>query len=113
MKSLASAFVLILLAMSPVRGTCFATEGAAAPDPGRQAQLRQILRQNCTVCHGKSLQGDIGPPLSRNNLAGKDEGLLVTTILEGRDGTAMPAWGAMIKESEARWLLHLLRNGGQ
>lgn len=111
MKPVMTAFVLILLGLSPVRGRCFAAEGAADPDAGRQAQLRQILRQNCTVCHGKSLQGDIGPALSRKTLAGKDERLLVATILEGRDGTAMPAWGALLKENEARWLLQILRSG--
>lgn len=79
------------------------------PGSARQQQLRQTVAQNCTVCHGKSLQGDVGPALTAKSLAGKNEEMLVATILEGRDGTIMPSWAWMIKENEARWLVRVLR----
>ncbi|HEY3487715.1 MAG TPA: cytochrome c, partial [Gammaproteobacteria bacterium] len=75
------------------------------PESKRQQQLQQVLAQNCSVCHGKSLQGDIGPALTAKSLTGKSEEMLVTTILEGRDGTVMPSWEWMLQENEARWLV--------
>jgi len=43
-------------------------------------------------------------------LAGKSDELLVTTILEGRKGTAMPPWKPFLQRDEVVWLLGVLRN---
>lgn len=80
------------------------------PDSARQAELQQILAQNCTVCHGPKLKGKVGPALTAKALAAKNEQILITTILEGRPGTTMPAWDFMLQESDARWLVMYLRN---
>jgi cytochrome c55X len=104
-------YILLMLVLLPIKVAALPAGDTGQPDAPRQAQLRQILQQNCPVCHGRALKGDLGPALTAKALAAKDERLLVATILEGRDGTAMPAWGAMIKESEARWMLQLLRSG--
>lgn len=88
-----------------------ASEGRRGPDGKRQAELQQILIENCTICHGPELKGKVGPALTPKALASKNEQALVNTILEGRPGTAMPAWAFMLNESEALWLANYLRKG--
>ena|SRR5688572_16410028 len=102
--------VLLILILIPV---FFTVAGVIEQPPKseRQQQLRQVLAQQCSVCHGKSLQGDVGPALNAKTLAGKNEELLVATILEGRDGTVMPSWEWMLQENDARWLVRFLRSG--
>jgi cytochrome c55X len=81
------------------------------PSAERQQQLRQVVAKNCSVCHGPTLQGGVGPALNAKTLAGKKEDFLVTTILDGREGTVMPSWNWMLEESDARWLLSYIRSG--
>jgi mono/diheme cytochrome c family protein len=77
----------------------------------RQQQLRQLLLQDCSVCHGKLLSGDRGPALTPESLAGKNEETLVRTIVEGHKETEMPSWAWKMADNEARWLVRLIRNG--
>lgn len=75
----------------------------------RQQELRNMLDHDCGACHGLSREGGLGSALTPEVLAGKSDDFLVTTILEGRKGTAMPPWKKFLKESEARWLVQQLR----
>lgn len=79
------------------------------PESERQQELRNMLEHDCGACHGLSLKGGLGSPLTPEALVGKPDDFLVTTILEGRKGTAMPPWKKFLKESEARWLVQQLR----
>lgn len=81
----------------------------AEPSPERQAELRKLLKNDCGACHGLTLQGGMGPALLPENLAGKPDELLVTTLLKGRQGTAMPPWQPFMNREEAVWLVGLLR----
>lgn len=99
---------MILLALASMSAQAQASE----PDAKRQQELQQLLHQNCAACHGHTLEGGIGPALTAETLSGKDKQALVTTILQGRPGTAMPAWDWMFKKEEARWLVTFLHNGG-
>ncbi|MBT9096217.1 cytochrome c [Methylovulum psychrotolerans] len=83
--------------------------GTADPTPARQTELRNLLKNDCGACHGLTLQGGMGPALLPERLAGKSDDLLVTTILEGRKGTAMPPWQPFMDRSEAEWLVGVLR----
>jgi len=83
----------------------------AEPSLERQAELRKLLKNDCGACHGLTLQGGMGPALLPANLADKPDELLVTTILEGRSGTAMPPWQPFMNREEAVWLLGILRCG--
>ncbi len=83
----------------------------AEPTPARQTELRNLLKNDCGACHGLTLQGGMGPALLPDKLAGKPDGLLVTTILEGRQGTAMPPWQPFMDREEAVWLVGVLRSG--
>jgi len=92
---------------------CLATQTGVAAEvsPARQSELRNLLKNDCGACHGLTLQGGMGPALLPENLDGKPDELLVTTILEGRKGTAMPPWKPFINRDEAVWLVGVLREG--
>ena len=77
----------------------------------RQTELMYLLKQDCGSCHGMTLKGGLGPALLPGNLDGKPKELLVTTILEGRTGTAMPPWKAMLTQDEAEWITVQLLQG--
>lgn len=77
----------------------------------RQTELMYLLKQDCGSCHGMTLKGGLGPALLPKTLNGKPRELLVTTILEGRTGTAMPPWKAMLTHDEAEWISVQLQQG--
>ena len=77
----------------------------------RQTELMYLLKQDCGSCHGMTLKGGLGPALLPETLSGKPRDLLVTTILEGRTGTAMPPWKAMLTHDEAEWITVQLQQG--
>ena len=77
----------------------------------RQTELMYLLKQDCGSCHGMTLKGGLGPALLPETLSGKPRDLLVTTILEGRTGTAMPPWKAMLTQDEAEWITVQLQQG--
>ncbi|MEE9157534.1 MAG: cytochrome c [Gammaproteobacteria bacterium] len=77
----------------------------------RQSELLYLLRHDCGACHGMSLQGGLGPPLQPDALAGRTVAALQVSILEGREGTAMPPWRGILTEEDARWLSNRLLQG--
>jgi mono/diheme cytochrome c family protein len=108
----------ILFLRSALAGLAFVSIASNAdllppeePTVKRQQQLHQLLLQDCSVCHGKLLQGDPGPPLTPEALANKGEWPLVRTIIRGHDKTEMPAWAWEMEEYEARWLVRFIRSG--
>ncbi|WP_427308021.1 c-type cytochrome [Cupriavidus sp. H39] len=88
-----------------------ALAAADPPAPARQAQLAHWLRDDCGACHGMTLRGGLGPPLTSASLAGKPPEGLVATVLYGRPGTAMPPWQPFMTQDEARWLIDRLQAG--
>ena len=83
----------------------------AALSPARQAELMNILKQDCGSCHGLTLKGGLGPALRPDDLAGKPDALLLKTILDGRPGTPMPPWRPILTEEEAAWMVRVLKRG--
>lgn len=79
---------------------------AAAPD-----DLVRMVRQDCGSCHGMTLQGGLGTPLTPAALRDKPTESLVATIVYGRPGTAMPAWKGILSEADARWIVTRLMEG--
>ncbi len=89
--------------------TTWATAGEIPPP--RQAELRQLLTQDCGSCHGLTLKGGLGPALTPEALAGKSPASLRATILHGRPGTPMAPWSPFLTDVEAGWLVEQLLNG--
>lgn len=97
-------------------GACLASlaqaqETTPVPSEARQRELLHLLKQDCGACHGMTLQGGLGTPLTAEALRDKPVDSLVATILGGRPGTAMPPWKPFMSEQEARWLVELLQAG--
>lgn len=93
---------------------CLCAGAAAAQDApagARQDELLHLLRQDCGSCHGLTLRGGLGPPLTPAMLLPRSDEVLVATILHGRAGTPMPPWRFAIAPAEAEWLVMRLRAG--
>lgn len=80
-----------------------------APDAERQAELETLLYQDCGSCHGMTLRGGLGPALPRDRMNEYSVEALSHLILSGIPGTAMPGWGALIDEADARWIAEHLQ----
>lgn len=100
MKKLA---FLLLVASS----SCFAAE----PSAEKQAELRTMLKNTCSSCHGADLKGAIGPALKPETLGSKDDAMLIDTIYNGRKGTMMSSWKASMNKEEIAWLVGILKSG--
>lgn len=105
------ALPLLLAAALAVPGVPVHAEPTVAPTVERQAQLARWLRDDCGACHGMTLQGGLGSPLTTQALAGKPRDGLVATVLQGRPGTAMPPWQPFMTQEEAQWLIDRLLAG--
>lgn len=96
-------FVLLPLLFSPWAG---ASEGAAFAE-----ETIRLVRQDCGSCHGMSLQGGLGTPLTREALAGQSAEALAIIILHGKHGTAMPPWKSLLSATQAQWIAERLIEG--
>jgi cytochrome c55X len=91
--------------------TCLLMTGVAiarSPSPERQAELRNLLLQDCGSCHGMRLTGGLGPALTPQALQGKSRDLLIATVSEGRPGTPMPPWKPLLSAADIAWLVDYL-----
>lgn len=107
-------FVIVLIAITSFIAPGWANTtllNADLPDVTRQQQLVHLLKQDCGSCHGMTLKGGLGPALLPETLQGKPTEFLISTILLGRPGTAMPPWDAFLSRSEAHWLVLQLQQG--
>jgi len=77
----------------------------------RQQELRNLLIQDCGSCHGLKMRGGLGPALVPDKLQGKSADYLSSVILDGRPGTAMPPWRALLSPPEAHWMADQLLQG--
>jgi len=84
---------------------------AEPPSESRQAELMNLLVQDCGSCHGLKLTGGLGPPLTRDALAGKSAVMLREVILHGRPGTPMPAWSPLLTREDVDWIVSRLLAG--
>lgn len=85
-----------------------AAMAATAIAPERQAQLEHMIIQDCGSCHGLTMKGGLGKPITPDALSGMDPAGLAAIILDGVPGTAMPPWRPLITEAEALWIAEYL-----
>ena len=81
---------------------------AQQPDAARREELVHLLRHDCGSCHGLTLAGGLGPPLTARALRDKPAPALEAAILHGRPGTPMPPWGGLLSAAEVSWMVHWL-----
>jgi cytochrome c55X len=76
-----------------------------------EARLANLVRQDCGSCHGLTLKGGLGKPLTPEHLSAWSGEQLVSIILDGVPGTPMPPWRPLLSEAEARWIVERLQQG--
>ena len=96
MRSLAALMLLALPALADV-------------SPDRAAELEHLVLQDCGSCHGLTMKGGLGRPLTREALAEADRDTLALIVLDGLPGTAMPPWRPLLTEAEALWIADYLK----
>jgi cytochrome c55X len=106
----------IALAATGFLGSAYPADGgdgtrADPPASARQAELIRMVRHDCGSCHGLTLAGGLGPALDAQALRDKPADYLEAMILRGRPGTAMPGWGGLLSEQDARWIAQALKEG--
>ncbi len=91
---------------------CLQAGAAAASDPVPDpVKLTALVLQDCGSCHGMTLKGGLGKPLTADQLAQWDRDQIAHIILEGVPGTPMPPWKPLLSEAEARWIADRLKQG--
>ena len=86
-----------------------ATSAAADIPSTRAAELEHLVIQDCGSCHGLTMKGGLGRPLTRDALTHADRAGLALIILDGVPGTAMPPWRPLLTEAEALWIADYLK----
>ena len=90
---------------SLIAAACAMAAGAAlAVTPQRAAELEHMVVQDCGSCHGLTMKGGLGKPITPADLEGRDPEGLAAIILDGVPGTAMPPWRPLVTEDEALWI---------
>lgn len=77
--------------------------------PERAAALEHMVTQDCGSCHGLTMKGGLGRPLTPAALAQAEPEGLALIILDGVPGTAMPPWRPLLTEDEALWIARHLK----
>ena len=101
---MAKALALILCLVGLV-----ASAGATEISGGRALELERLVIQDCGSCHGLTLKGGLGRPITKDLMQHYDRDVLRDIILDGIPGTAMPPWRPLISEADALWIADYLR----
>ena len=100
---------LIWLALSLTLSVAALAESTISAS--RQQVLLDLLVQDCGSCHGLRMKGGLGPALLPSALSARPAEYITAIILDGRPGTAMPAWRPLLSPAEAAWLARVLLEG--
>ncbi|QLP96204.1 MAG: cytochrome c [Rhodoblastus sp.] len=88
-----------------------ATSAVEARAEVDRAKLGHLVRQDCGSCHGLSLKGGLGRPLTREALADFPRDVVRDIILDGLPGTPMPPWRPLLRIEEAEAIADMLKSG--
>jgi cytochrome c55X len=97
--------IALLLLATPAAAEVTATEVTQE----RAQALEHLVIQDCGSCHGLTLQGGLGRPLTVEALEHADVETLALIILDGVPETAMPPWRPLLTEAEALWIARYLK----
>ncbi len=77
----------------------------------RQQELLHLIKHDCGSCHGMTLKGGLGAPLTSEKLQGKSHEALFSIIMNGVTGTPMPPWKGILDKQEVTWMVQQLKTG--
>lgn len=77
----------------------------------RQQELIHLIKHDCGSCHGITLKGGLGAPLTAEKLQNKSNALLTSIIMNGVEGTPMPPWKGILDKQEVVWMVKQLKAG--
>lgn len=77
----------------------------------RQQELLHLILHDCGSCHGMTLKGGLGSPLTAEKLRHKSHESLSSIIMNGVKGTPMPPWEGILDEQEVSWMVKQLKTG--
>jgi cytochrome c55X len=87
------------------------TQASPAPAGGNADNGAAIFAQDCAGCHGDNAQGGgVGPTLVSAEMKAQSDDFFRQTILNGRPGTAMPAWQGRLTDQEIEDIIAFLRS---
>ena len=104
----AAAFCSLAALAAAIGGASAHGQEVVAED---SARLGELIRQDCGSCHGLTLKGGLGKPLTAESLAQWDRDQVAAIILNGVPGTPMPPWRPLLTETEARLIAGMLKEG--
>jgi cytochrome c55X len=95
-------------------GGAVAQPPAAAPAPALlPGSGEDLFSKNCGGCHGYDLDGGSGPSLFSDTLLSKrTDAMLLYTIQNGRPGTRMPPWKALLTDAQIGAIIAYARREG-
>ena len=73
--------------------------------------LADFVRQDCGACHGLTLKGGLGHPLTADALTDVEIEAIRDIVLHGIPGTAMPPWEGLLTAEQADWIARRLKEG--
>jgi cytochrome c oxidase cbb3-type subunit 2 len=76
---------------------------------GAVKEGEELYEKDCAQCHGKDLEGDIGPELKGTSLSEAD---LFTVIFSGNIDGGMPAYGDSLGKEKVWKLVTFIKRGG-
>ncbi|OGT64746.1 MAG: hypothetical protein A3I13_00500 [Gammaproteobacteria bacterium RIFCSPLOWO2_02_FULL_47_50] len=79
----------------------------------KQSEILHLLRHDCGSCHGMTLKGGLGPPLTVERLGQRSTGELAGIIRNGIRETPMPRWEGILNDDEIAWMVKQLQQGIQ
>lgn len=72
-----------------------------AKNPKAMKEAGEIYKTNCSACHGANGEGLVGPSLTDAEWIYGSSGMEVfSSIMDGRKGNQMPAWGPVLGETK-------------
>lgn len=95
--------------------SCGAVAAPVTPPPEAPASLPgdDLFSRNCGGCHGYDLDGGSGPSLFADTLLSKrTDAMLLYTIQNGRPGTRMPPWKALLTDAQIGAIIAYMRREG-
>jgi len=79
----------------------------------RQSEILHLIQHDCGSCHGMTLNGGLGPPLTAERLGQKSAGELALIIRNGIKETPMPPWEGILNDEDIAWIVKQLQQGIQ